>query len=77
MAAAKRRRRARCIAHSAKLSIAAMGICVEVSKAKRQLSKLLDASMRGEEVILHEAGVALAKIVPLANAAADKSSSGQ
>jgi prevent-host-death family protein len=77
MATAERRAAARCITHSVKLSIAAMAICVEVSKAKRQLSKLMDASMRGEEVILQEAGVALVKLVPVAKAAADKSPSGQ
>jgi len=76
-AVAKRRHRARCITHSAKLSIAAMAICVEISKAKRQLSKLMDASVRGEEVILQEAGVALARLVPVAKAAAGKPPSGQ
>jgi hypothetical protein len=77
MAATEWRAAARCITHPAKLSVAAMAICVEVGKAKRQLSKLMEASVRGEEVILQEAGVALVKLVPVAKAPADISPSGQ
>lgn len=49
-----------------------MAICVEVSKARNQLSKLMAAAVRGEDVILQEAGVPLVKLVSVVKAGAPK-----
>lgn len=42
-----------------------MTIHVNIGKAKAQLSKLIAAAERGEEVILDKAGKPVARIVPL------------
>jgi prevent-host-death family protein len=41
-----------------------MTIHVNIGEAKAQLSKLIDAALRGEEVVLNKAGVPIATIVP-------------
>lgn len=42
-----------------------MVIRVEISKAKRQLSKLMEAAKQGEDVILEEGGVPLVRLEPI------------
>lgn len=45
-----------------------MTIHVNIAEAKARLSALLDAALKGEEVILQKSGVPLAKIVPIEEA---------
>jgi antitoxin (DNA-binding transcriptional repressor) of toxin-antitoxin stability system len=48
-----------------------MTISVNIGAAKTRLSELVAASLSGEEVILARAGHAVARIVPIADAAAE------
>jgi prevent-host-death family protein len=49
-----------------------MGIHVNIGEAKNRLSELIAASLRGEEVILSRAGRPVARITPIADAAAEE-----
>ena len=46
-----------------------MTIHVNIGEAKTHFSKLVEQAMRGEDVIVHKAGVPMLRLVPLPDAA--------
>ena len=49
-----------------------MGIHVNIGEAKARLSELVQAALRGEEVIVGKAGKPLIRLAPLAEASAEE-----